>query len=109
MCMIILVILFWWQRIGPPRPIQRFEYSASKKSLPTKKPDLNPLDFFLWGYVKNVVYGEAPTTRENMIQRIRRAYLEITRGMLQEAVHNFRRRIILCLENAGGHFEHLMD
>jgi len=43
-----------------------------------------------------------------MIQRTRRACLRITRGILREAAY-FRRRIILCSENAGGHFEHLMD
>jgi hypothetical protein len=26
------------------------------RSWPARSPDLNPLDFFLWGHVKNVVY-----------------------------------------------------
>ncbi|EFN85142.1 hypothetical protein EAI_00778, partial [Harpegnathos saltator] len=37
---------------------------------PSRSPNLNPLDFSLWDYMKNVVCEEAPTTRENMIQRI---------------------------------------
>jgi len=33
-------------------------------------PDLTLLDFFLWGYVKDIVYVEEPTIRENMKNRI---------------------------------------
>jgi hypothetical protein len=25
---------------------------------PTCRPDLNPLDFFMWGHVKSIVYAE---------------------------------------------------
>jgi len=25
---------------------------------PPRCPDLSPLDFFLWGYIKNIVYAE---------------------------------------------------
>ncbi|EFN72100.1 Transposable element Tc3 transposase, partial [Camponotus floridanus] len=38
-----------------------------------RSPDLTSPDFFLWGYLKDVVYKETPTTRENMMQRIRDA------------------------------------
>jgi len=40
---------------------------------PPRSPDLNLLDFVLWGYVKDAVYNEALTTRLNMIEKIRRA------------------------------------
>lgn len=33
-----------------------------------RSPDLTSPDFFLWGYLKNTVYAETPTTRENMRQ-----------------------------------------
>jgi len=33
-------------------------------------PDLTSPDFFLRSFLKNIVYTEAPTTRENMIERI---------------------------------------
>ncbi|KZC14388.1 hypothetical protein WN55_07009 [Dufourea novaeangliae] len=37
-------------------------------SWPPRSPDLTPLDFFLWGALKNAVYQEVPTTPENMKQ-----------------------------------------
>ncbi|EZA58856.1 hypothetical protein X777_01031 [Ooceraea biroi] len=39
-------------------------------SWPARSPDLNPLDFFLWGMLKNTVYNDVPTTQENMRERI---------------------------------------
>lgn len=40
---------------------------------PPRSPDLNPLDFYFWGYAKNAVFSEAPTTLEDMKVRIRAA------------------------------------
>lgn len=37
---------------------------------PARSPDLTSPDFYLWGYLKNIVYEREPTTREDMIQRI---------------------------------------
>jgi len=59
---------------------------------PPRSPDLTPLDFFLWGYLKNVVYEQEPTTRD-MIERIRIACSNIPRAMLLKTVRNFRKRI----------------
>ncbi|OXU30556.1 hypothetical protein TSAR_016220 [Trichomalopsis sarcophagae] len=75
---------------------------------PPKSPDLNPLDFFLYGYVKDAVYGQAPTTILNMMDRIRRASEVITPETLGNIHRNFRRCLLLCLENNGAHFEHLI-
>ena len=38
---------------------------------PPRSPDLTSPDFYLWGYLKNVVFEQEPTTRENMKNRIR--------------------------------------
>jgi len=35
-----------------------------------RSPDLTSPDFFLCGFLKNIVYAKVPTTRENMIERI---------------------------------------
>lgn len=42
--------------------------------------DLTSPDFFLWGFIKNVVYAEVPTTRDNMIDRIRKCCNSIPRN-----------------------------
>ncbi|EFN72314.1 hypothetical protein EAG_00021, partial [Camponotus floridanus] len=50
---------------------------------PARSPDLTPLDFFLWGKLKEEIYKEVPTTQENMRQRIIAACSRITPETLQ--------------------------
>lgn len=74
---------------------------------PPKSPDLTSPDFYLWGYLKNVVYERPVTTRENMMNRIRTACQNIPRIVLLRTVEEFERRIGLCIQQNGGIFEHL--
>jgi hypothetical protein len=39
-------------------------------SLPPRSPDLTPMDCFLWGYVKNCVYGEKILDLQHLRDRI---------------------------------------
>lgn len=75
---------------------------------PARSPDLTPLDFFLWGYVKNIVYKEPPTTADNMKDRIRDAFRTVTPELLIKVNTSLRKRIELCLNCGGQHFEHLL-
>lgn len=75
---------------------------------PPRSPDLTSPDFFLWGYVKNVVYADAVTTRENMMDRIRNACQNIPNHVLLSTVESFERGVELCIANNGGIFEHLI-
>ena len=49
----------------------------------------------------------APTTPDDMNERIRRACTEITPQMLAEVRRFFHQRINKCLQVEGHHFEHL--
>lgn len=40
---------------------------AGPVNWPARSPDLTSPDFFLWGYLKDKVYKQIPTTREDMI------------------------------------------
>lgn len=64
-------------------------------------------DFYLWGYLKDVVYEHAPTTREDMMHRIRTACENIPRAVLHRTVEQFQQRIELCIQQNGGVFEYL--
>ena len=75
---------------------------------PPRSPDLTSLDFYLWGYLKNIVYARAPTTRDDMKERIRNACQNIPRHVLLATVRSFDRRVELCTINNGGIFEHLI-
>lgn len=74
---------------------------------PARSPDLTPLDYFLWGYVKEKVYKEETTTVEDMKIRIQNAFETITPEMLNKVKNEFRQRVRLCIDKQGRHFEHL--
>ena len=74
---------------------------------PPMSPDLNPLDFFLWGRIKEIVYMEKPTTRDNMKLRIRNACRSLNSKEVRRATHSISRRAQQCLEVNGRQFEHL--
>ena len=74
---------------------------------PARSPDLTVLDFYFWGRVKDPVFQSRPTTRNNMILRIQNAIRSLSRAEIETAVFSTRRRAELCLEQDGGHIEHL--
>jgi hypothetical protein len=49
---------------------------------PPRFPDITPIDFFLWGYVKDKVYATMVTGVEDLKTRIRDVITIINRGML---------------------------
>jgi len=78
---------------------------------PPRSPDLTPMDFFLWGYMKDEILDEnglPPQTRPAMVAAIRAAFLTITPEMLASVRRNFMKRVVLCAENGGGHVEHIL-
>jgi len=77
---------------------------------PPRSPDLNPLDYFLWGHLKSVVYKTPVDQEEQLWQRIQDAAnaLRADEEILQRVHFNFLRRVNHCMRVNGGHFEHLL-
>lgn len=77
---------------------------------PARSPDFNPLDFFFWGNMKNLVYSEEINTREQLLQRIINAFQEIKNNpdAIRKAVSNLNIRRRRCEQANGGHFEQLL-
>ena len=55
-----------WIRRGGPIP------------WPRRSPDLSPLEFFLWGYIKNIVYAEKIRNIQHLQDRITSAIETVT-------------------------------
>ena len=51
-----------------------------------RSPDLSPLDFFLWGYIKNTVCAEKIRNIQHLQERITSAIETVTRDMIQKNV-----------------------
>ncbi|GFX97556.1 transposable element Tcb2 transposase [Trichonephila clavipes] len=50
--------------------------------------DLTPLDYFLWGYVKSLVYADKPQTLDHLEDNIRRVIADIRPQMLEKVIEN---------------------
>ncbi|GBP27130.1 hypothetical protein EVAR_16801_1 [Eumeta japonica] len=77
---------------------------------PPRSPDLNPLDFYYWGCLKEKVYEKPIQNVQQLRQRIFSAATEITRDTRITAVlkRSFIRRCRMCIRQSGGHFEYLL-
>lgn len=75
---------------------------------PARSPDITPLDFFLWGFVKNQVYFTDCHTVEDMEQRVRSVFATITPTMVRNATQAISRRARMCVQQGGRHFEPLL-
>lgn len=74
---------------------------------PARSPDLTPNDYFLWGYLKSMVYSTEPTTLEDLQQRILNTCRNIPIVTLRKTVTNgILRRFEACASRGGMHFEH---
>jgi hypothetical protein len=72
---------------------------------PPRSPDLNPLDFYLWGHIKTMVYRTKPRSIDELKQRITDSVGTISVEHLQNAFQEFERRIRLIVVQNGGHVE----
>ncbi|GFW24461.1 putative DD41D transposase [Trichonephila clavipes] len=60
---------------------------------PPRSCDLTPLDYFLWGYVKSLLYADKPQTLDHLKDNIRRVIAEIRPQMLQKVIENWTSRL----------------
>src|SRR3978361_769173 len=97
-------VTYWLNENYPDRWIGR----RGRFPWPARSPDLTPLDYFLWGVVKDKVLPARISLRYDIKNRIREAFRLITIETLQGVENRFTHNIHLCLENFGGHFEHLL-
>lgn len=75
---------------------------------PARSPDLTPLDFFLWGHIKNNVYKHRPRNVEDLKVRIAAEMRRVPAEVLQKATLEFKYRLGHCLAVNGAQFEHLI-
>lgn len=76
---------------------------------PARSPDLSPLDFFLWGHLKSIVYKTPPANLAELRQRIVDECAKITPESLQNVRAGFEMRLYHCQTALGQQFEHLID
>ena len=78
----------------------------SKGLWPPRSPDLSPPDFYLWGAMKGSVYRNRPKTLGDLQKSIDDYVRSIPPNTLQRVFDNMMRRVDLCIEAKGQHFQH---
>ncbi|GFT99234.1 transposable element Tc3 transposase, partial [Trichonephila clavipes] len=59
----------------------------------TRSCDLTPLNYFLWGYVKSLVYVDKPQTLDRLEDNIRRVINDIRPQMLEKVIEKWTSRL----------------
>ena len=71
-------------------------------------PDLTPCDFFLWGFLKGLVYvPHIPRDVDELKARITEAVSTIDNAMLGRIRQELDYRLDVCRVTNGAHIEHL--
>ena len=73
-----------------------------------RSPDLNPLDFAFWGYLKAQVYKVKIRDLHHLQERIESECRNIDPDMLHRVVGNMNLRLQKCIELGGQHIEHVL-
>ena len=76
---------------------------------PPNSPNLNPSDYFLWGYLKDRVYENNPQTTEVLKDNIRIEIRQIPQEMLNGFVDNFNVRVAAVIQQWGAWIEHTIN
>lgn len=76
-----------------------------KDKWPPRSPDLNPCDFFLWGYLKKRVYNPLPDSLDSLKANIVREFTNIPKKTLKSTFDEFYKRLEKLKINNGAHVE----
>lgn len=111
----------WFQQDGAPphntRDVREFLHQQFPEKWignrgavewPARSPDLSPLDYYLWGHLKNKIYKTVPNDVAELRANIVNGFNSLRRRDIQRAVQNIRRRIDLCRNVNGNLFEYLL-
>ncbi|GFX56799.1 transposable element Tc3 transposase [Trichonephila clavipes] len=60
---------------------------------PPRSCDLTPQDYFLWDYVRSLVYVDKPQTLDHLEDNIRRVIADIRTQMLEKVIENWTSRL----------------
>ena len=72
---------------------------------PPRSPDMTPPDFFVWGVIKDKVYGSRPRNLDELRTAITNAFLEIPNHMIESACRSVLERWEACIDANGSQFE----
>lgn len=74
---------------------------------PPRSPDLTPMDFSIWGILKENVYSQKPATISDLKKVITEEFGTFDVTLCQRICHSVEGRLLKCIQARGNQFEHL--
>ena len=72
---------------------------------PPRSPDLTAPDYFLWGYLKGLVYVNKPQTIQQLKQNIHAEIRNLEPETLRSVMENALERANICQQENGHHLQ----
>ena len=69
-------------------------------------PNLNPVDYVIWSVMQERVYQTRVHDIDELRQRLITVWCELEQRIVDDAVDQWWRRLLACVDTEGGHFEH---
>ena len=79
---------------------------VSSDLCPPNSPDLNPVDYRVWGCLQDRVYQKRVCDVE-LKQRLTEVWSHFSQPIIDAAIDEWRKRLLACIRMKGHHFEHL--
>ena len=74
---------------------------------PPISPDLNLVDYKIWGCVQEQVYQKPIRDVDQLKQRLVEVWSDVKQTVVDAAIGEWRKRLRDCVRTKGHHFEHL--
>ena len=114
----LLKVKTWFQQDGAPPHFARqvrekLDSAVSGRWIgrrgavewPPRSPDLSPLDYSVWGIVKDSVYQNTIDSIPHLRQLIVDAFTRFDENLCSNIINSLHGRLADCITNQGGHFE----
>lgn len=72
---------------------------------PARSPDMTPMDFFLWGKLKDLIYKMPANNRQELEFAVRAGFASLRPAELLNSARSVEKRCRLCIANNGRQFE----
>jgi hypothetical protein len=72
-------------------------------------PDINPCDFFLWGYLEDKVYANPINSVQHLHEVIVQEFNNVLVNMCRKACENVALRLQTCVDLGGAQVDHHLE
>ena len=92
------------------RPVFKDRTISSRADVvwPPRSYDLTPLDYYLWGAVKDKCYADKPETIDALKDSVREAIGEIQLHTIDNELKNWTNRVGYCMASRGSHLNEII-